>query len=155
MTDRPTRDQYSYFCPITTRWSDNDVYGHINNVAYYSFFDTAANSFLIHQGGLDIHSAQVIAIVVESKCHYHAPLAYPQPITAGVRVDKLGNRSVTWGIAIFSSSELDAKDSQAAAHGHFVHVFVDRATRKPIVIPTIIRDALLKLTVADTPLTAE
>jgi acyl-CoA thioester hydrolase len=140
------RDQYSYSCPITTRWSDNDVYGHINNVAYYSFFDTAANHFLIHEGGLDIHAAQVIAIVVESKCHYHAPLAYPQPITAGVRVDKLGNRSVTWGIAIF-----DHTDPAAAASGHFVHVFVDRVTRTPVAIPTPIRDALLKLTVADTP----
>jgi acyl-CoA thioester hydrolase len=116
---------------------DNDVYGHINNVAYYSFFDTAANRFLIERGGLDIHTADVIGLVVESHCNYHAPLAYPQPLRAGVRVDTLGNRAVTYGIAIFSDT-----DDVAAAHGHFVHVFVDRVARTAVPIPPPLRTAL-------------
>ena len=128
---------YPYVVPITTRWNDNDVYGHINNVAYYSFFDTAANHFLIHRGGLDIANAPVIGLVVESKCNYHAPLAYPQPLRAGVRVDKLGNRAVTYGIAIFTET-----DERAAANGHFVHVFVDRVTRAAVPIPPALRAAL-------------
>ena len=136
---RPNRAAYRYHAPITTRWSDNDIYGHVNNVAYYAFFDTAANNYLIEHG-LDIHNADVIGVVVESKCNYHAPLAYPQPLVAGVRVDKLGNRSVTYGIAIF-----DEKSDLAAAHGHFVHVFVDRKTRAPVAIPPALRTALEKL----------
>jgi len=138
--DRPTRADYRYHASITTRWHDNDIYGHINNVAYYSFFDTAANLYLIREGGLDIATSPVIGIVVESKCHYHAPLAYPQPLAAGVRVDKLGNRSVTYGIAIF-----DEQDTLAAAHGHFVHVFVDRETRTPVPIPPGLRAALERI----------
>lgn len=137
--DRPTRAHYPYQTAITTRWNDNDIYGHINNVAYYSYFDSAANKYLIAEGGLDIHAATIIGVVVESKCNYHAPLAYPQPLTAGVRVDKLGTRSVTYGIAIFADGDL------AAAHGHFVHVFVDRATRKPVEIPAPLRTALTKI----------
>ena len=139
MTERPVRDAYRYFAKLTTRWSDNDIYGHINNVTYYSYFDTAANLYLIEHG-LDIHAAGVIGVVVESKCNYHAPLAYPQPLVAGVRVDKLGNRAVTYGIAIF-----DETSQLAAAHGHFVHVFVDRVTRAPVAIPANLRDALAKL----------
>lgn len=141
--DRPTRTAYPYQTAITTRWNDNDIYGHINNVAYYAFFDTAANRFLIEEGGLDIHTASVIGVVVESKCQYHAPLAYPQPLTAGVRVDRLGNRAVTYGIAIFGADEL------AAAHGHFVHVFVDRATRTPVPIPAPLRAALARISAAE------
>lgn len=141
--DRPTRTAYPYQTAITTRWNDNDIYGHINNVAYYAFFDTAANRFLIEEGGLDIHAASVIGVVVESKCQYHAPLAYPQPLTAGVRVDRLGNRAVTYGIAIFGADEL------AAAHGHFVHVFVDRATRTPVPIPAPLRAALARISAAE------
>lgn len=139
-SDRPTIESYPYITPITTRWMDNDIYGHINNVAYYSFFDTAANRFLIERGGLDIANAQVIGLVVESKCMYHATLAYPAPLRAGVRVDKLGNRAVTYGIAIFSEH-----DARAAAHGHFVHVFVDRATRTPTPIPDGMRTALASI----------
>ena len=139
-TDRPTLASYPFVTPITTRWMDNDIYGHINNVAYYSFFDTAANQFLIERGGLDIVTAAVIGLVVESKCAYHAPLAYPQELRAGVRVDKLGNRAVTYGIAIFA-----AGDDRAAAHGHFVHVFVDRVTRTPVPIPAPLRSALESL----------
>ena len=137
--DRPLRTAYPYQTPITTRWNDNDIYGHVNNVAYYAFFDSAANRFLI-ENGLDIHAATVIGIVVESKCQYHAPLAYPQPLVAGVRVDKLGNRSVTYGIAIF-----EEHDERAAAHGYFVHVFVDRATRTPVAIPPDLRAALARI----------
>ncbi|RKI66986.1 acyl-CoA thioesterase [Corallococcus sp. AB049A] len=121
---------------------DNDVYGHINNVTYYSYFDTVANHYLIHEGGLDIHAGEVIGLVVESKCAYHAPLAYPDRLRAGLRVDRLGNRSVTYGIAIFKEGE-----EQAAAHGHFVHVFVDRKTRKAVAMPDRLREALAKLDV--------
>jgi acyl-CoA thioester hydrolase len=137
MSDRPTIDSYPFVTPITTRWNDNDIYGHINNVAFYSFFDSAANRFLIERGGLDIATGNVIGLVVESKCAYHAPLTYPEPVRAGVRVDHLGNRSVTYGIAIFSERE-----PIAAAHGYFVHVFVDRETRTPTPIPAGLRSAL-------------
>ncbi len=135
--ERPTLDAYPFIASITTRWMDNDIYGHVNNVAYYSFFDSAANQFLIERGGLDIAAGPVIGLVVESKCSYHAPLAYPQRLRAGVRVDTLGNRAVTYGIAIFS-----VEDERAAAHGHFVHVFVDRQTRTPTPITTELRAAL-------------
>jgi len=140
--ERPTIDAYPYVTSITTRWMDNDIYGHINNVAYYSFFDSAANRFLIERGSLDIAGGPVIGLVVESKCAYHAPLAYPQNLRAGVRVDHLGNRAVTYGIAIFADSE-----PRAAAHGHFVHVFVDRVTRAPTPIPAAVRAALAGITV--------
>jgi acyl-CoA thioester hydrolase len=139
-SERPTLASYPYVTPITTRWMDNDLYGHINNVAYYSFFDTAANRFLIERGGLDLAHATVIGLVVESKCQYHAALAYPEPVRAGVRVDRLGQRAVTYGIAIFGQA-----DDRAAAHGHFVHVFVDRATRTPVPIPDPLRAALASI----------
>ncbi len=135
--ERPTLAAYPYVTSITTRWMDNDIYGHINNVAYYSFFDSAANKFLIERGGLDIATSPIIGLVVESKCTYHAPLAYPQSLRAGVRVDRLGNRAVTYGIAIFAED-----DPLAAAHGHFVHVFVDRGSRTSTAIPDELRRAL-------------
>ena len=138
-SERPLLPAYPYVTPITTRWMDNDIYGHINNVAYYSFFDTAANRFLI-ENGLDIAHGSIIGLVVESKCHYHAALAYPQPLRAGVRVDKLGSRAVTYGIAIF-----DDTDERAAAHGYFVHVFVDRVSRQPTPIPDRLRSALASI----------
>ncbi len=102
MAETETAGNYRYFLPIGTRWMDNDVYGHINNVTYYSYFDTVANHYLITEGGLDIHAAPVIALVVESTCSYHAPLAYPDQLRAGLRVDRLSTRSVTYGIAIFN-----------------------------------------------------
>jgi acyl-CoA thioester hydrolase len=136
-SERPTIDAYPYRTTITTRWMDNDIYGHINNVAYYSFFDSAANQLLIERGQFDIANGAVIGLVVESKCAYHAPLAYPQILRAGVRVDRLGNRAVTYGIAIFG-----LHDDLAAAHGHMVHVFVDRATRTPTPIPPALHAAL-------------
>jgi acyl-CoA thioester hydrolase len=135
-----TRDRYKWHVPITTRWLDNDVYGHVNNVVYYSWFDTAANDYLIEKGGLDIARADVIGVVVESKCMYHTPISHPATVEAGLRVDKLGTTSVTYGIGIFSGEA-----ENAAAHGHFVHVFVDRTTMKPVPIPTRIRDALARL----------
>ncbi len=135
---RPSIAEYPFVTSITTRWSDNDVYGHINNVTYYSYFDSAANLYLIDHG-LDIVHGEVIGLVVESSCAYHKPLAYPTVLRAGVRVDKLGNRAVTYGIAIFD------EDHAAAAHGTFVHVFVDRQTRKAVPIPPTLRTALEKL----------
>jgi acyl-CoA thioester hydrolase len=141
--DRPARAAYPFHAAITTRWSDNDVYGHINNVTYYSYFDSAANLYLITAGGLDIARGPVIGLVVESRCQYHAPLAYPTPLTAGVRVDKLGHRAVTYGLAIFADG-----DDLAAAHGSFVHVFVDRHTRTPVAIPPPVRDALARIAAA-------
>lgn len=134
------RDQYLVFNRITTRWSDNDAYGHVNNVIYYSYFDTAANCYLIEQGGLDIENSPVIAYVVSSACEYQSAIAYPDNIEAGLRVDRLGNRSVQYGVAIFKKGE-----PIAAAHGHFVHVFVDRKTQKSVPIPKKIRTALEKI----------
>ena len=138
--ERPALTDYRFHTPLTTRWSDNDVYGHINNVTYYSYFDSAANLYLIQAGGLDIVHGAVIGLVVESHCQYHAPLSYPTPLVAGLRVDRLGNRAVTYGIAIFAEGE-----ERASAHGHFVHVFVDRTTRTPVAIPPALRDALARL----------
>ncbi|GFM17737.1 MULTISPECIES: acyl-CoA thioesterase [Mycobacteriaceae] len=137
MSADPVAGNYRYFLPITTRWMDNDVYGHVNNVTYYSYFDTVANHFLITEGGLDIHHSPVIALVVESQCSYRAPVAYPDRLRAGLRVDKLGNRSVTYGVAIFTDT-----DTEAVAHGQFVHVFVDRHSRRAVPIPQPIRTAL-------------
>jgi acyl-CoA thioester hydrolase len=140
VTERPTLDAYPFRAPITTRWSDNDIYGHVNNVTYYSYFDSAANLFLIREGGLDIATGGVIGLVVESHCQFHAPVTYPEELVAGVRVDKLGNRAVTYGLAIFAAgSEL------AAASGYVVHVFVDRQTRKAVPIPDGLRAALARI----------
>ncbi|MGB1140551.1 MAG: acyl-CoA thioesterase [Halioglobus sp.] len=140
MSKRPGRDEYKVFYPITTRWSDNDIYGHVNNVTYYSYFDSAANRYLIEEGGLDISDGSIVGFVVNSGCEYHAPITYPENIEAGVRVDKLGNSSVQYGIAIFREGE-----EEAAAHGHFVHVFVERAANKSVPIPGPLRTALERL----------
>ncbi len=134
------RDSYPYTVSITTRWLDNDAYGHVNNVVFYSYFDTAANSYLIAEGGLDIQKSPVIALVVASACHYHAPIAYPQAVTAGVRVDRLGQRSVTYGIGIFADDCLIS-----AADGTFTHVFVDRVARTSVAIPDVMRSALARI----------
>ena len=139
MTDKKieTRDNYYKFNSITTRWSDNDVYGHVNNVVYYSYFDTAANNYLINEGGLNIETSPVIGFVVNSGCNYNSAIAYPDNIESGLRVDRLGNSSVQYGVAIFKKGE-----DHAAADGHFVHVFVDRETNKPVAIPDKMRAAL-------------
>jgi acyl-CoA thioester hydrolase len=136
----PNRADYKVFYAMTTRWSDNDIYGHVNNVVYYSYFDTAANRYLIEEGGLDISDGSIVGYVVNSGCEYHAPITYPESVEAGVRVDRLGNSSVQYGIAIFKAGEQDA-----AAHGHFVHVFVERAKNKSVPIPQALRLALEKL----------
>jgi len=138
----PTRADYKIFYPISTRWSDNDIYGHVNNVTYYSYFDTAANRYLIEEGGLDITVGTIVGFVVNSGCEYHAPITYPESVEAGVRVDRLGNSSVQYGIAIFKEGE-----DQAAAHGHFVHVFVERAENRSVPIPGNLRVALERLKV--------
>lgn len=135
-----TRELYKTFNAITTRWSDNDRYGHVNNVTYYSYFDTAANCYLIEEGGLDIDKGPVIGYVVSSACEYKSAVAYPDKIEAGLRVDRLGNSSVQYGVAIFKEGE-----DVAAAHGYFVHVFVDRQTQKPVAIPERLRSALEKI----------
>lgn len=138
----PQRDDYRVFYPIPTRWADNDIYGHVNNVTYYAYFDSAANRYLIEEGGLDISGGAIVAYVVNSGCAYHAPVAFPEQLEAGLRVDKLGNSSVQYGLAIFRLGE-----AQAVAHGHFVHVFVDRAEDRAVPVPDAIRVALEKIRV--------
>ena len=137
----PTRADYKVFYPITTRWSDNDIYGHVNNVIYYSYFDTAANRYLIEEGGLDITDASIVGYVVNSGCEYHSPITYPEQLS-GVRVDRLGNSSVQYGIAIFKQG-----GAGSCAHGHFVHVFVERAENKAVPIPGNLRAALERVLV--------
>jgi len=137
-----TRDRYPHFLSIQTRWSDNDIYGHVNNVTYYSYFDTVVNCFLIDQGGLDIQTGGVIGMAVETMCKFNKPLAYPEVLEAGLRVGRLGNSSVRYEIGIFQEGA-----ANAAAMGHFVHVFVDRATSKSAPIPDAIRSALERIKV--------
>ena len=131
---------YPHVLEIPTRWMDNDVYGHVNNVVYYSYFDTVINAFLISEGGLDIHAGPVIGLCVESHCAYAAALAFPETVRAGLRVGKLGTSSVRYEIGLFGSGSEDP-----AAEGWFVHVFVDRVTRRPAGIPEGIRTALSRL----------
>ena len=122
---------------IGTRWADNDVYGHVNNVVYYSWFDTAVNGWLIESGVLDIHQGEVIGLVVHTECHYFAPLAFPQPVVAGIRVAHLGNSSVRYRVGLFAKDE-----PLAAACGTFTHVYVSRAERRPIPLPQPLRRLL-------------
>lgn len=133
----PQRADYCHFQPITTRWHDNDIYGHVNNVTYYSFFDSTVNTYLIEQGGLDIHDGTVVGFVVSSSCDYFASIAYPDLIEVGLRVGKLGNSSVQYELAVFKAGE-----QEACAAGRFVHVFVDRASNRPVAIPEGLRQAL-------------
>ena len=135
-----SRSDYGVFYPITTRWSDNDIYGHINNVVYYAYFDSVVNRYLIEEGGLDIEQGEIVGFVVNSGCDYLAPIAYPEPIEGGVRVEKLGNSSVRYGVGIFRPGE-DAP----VAYGHFVHVFVNRASNQSVPIPERLREALQRL----------
>lgn len=133
----PTRDLYPAFRRITTRWMDNDAYRHVNNVVYYSFFDTAVNQMLIEAGVLDIASSPAIGLVVETGCRYFAPVAFPDTIDAGVRVTQLGRSSVRYEVGLFRNDE-----ARAAAAGHFVHVYVDRETNRPTPIPDATRGFL-------------
>lgn len=135
-----TRSAYPHLLEIQTRWADNDLYGHVNNVVYYSYFDTVVNRFLIDEGGLDIQSGPVIGVAVETMCRFHRSVAYPERLEAGLRVVKLGNSSVRYEIGIFGEGE-----ERVAAQGHFVHVFVDRASNKPHPIPDGIRAALARI----------
>lgn len=134
------RSDYLHFVDLTTRWADNDIYGHVNNVMYYSYFDTTANTYLIEHGGLDIHQGDVIGLVVDSGCSYFAPLAFPNRLQGGLRIAHIGSSSVRYEIAIFKTGE-----DHAAAQGHFVHVFVDRDSRKPVAIPDHMRTALNRI----------
>jgi acyl-CoA thioester hydrolase len=124
------RGDYQHFSVITTRWADNDAYGHVNNVTYYSWFDTAVNRYLIETGALDVQHGTVIGLVVESHCNYFAPLAFPQTVEVGIRVARLGDTSVRYEIGLFASGA-----SLSAACGHFVHVYVDRKTQRPTPLP--------------------
>ncbi len=138
------RSDYKHFHDVTTRWMDNDAYGHVNNVVYYSWFDTVVNQFLIRKGVLDIEHSQVIGLVIETQCNYFASVAFPQRITAGLRVAKLGNSSVRYEVAIFREDE-----ERASAQGHFVHVYVDRDSRKPSTIPDAMRQLLQTIQVRE------
>ena len=131
------RDAYRHFQAIPTRWKDNDVYGHVNNVVYYSYFDTVVNQYLIQQKALDIENSQVVGLVVETGCQYFAPIAFPDLVTAGLRVAKIGNSSVRYEIGIFRNAEQDG-----SAQGFFVHVYVDRITRRPAELPAAVRAAV-------------
>jgi acyl-CoA thioester hydrolase len=133
-----TRSDYAWFLPIQTRWADNDVYGHVNNVVYYAYFDTVINQWLIAEGGLDIHAGSVIGLCVESHCAFVAPSAYPDALDAGLRVAHLGRSSVRYELGVF-------RGETVCAHGWFVHVFVDRATRRPAPLPDPLRAALSRL----------
>ncbi len=134
---RLPRDAYRHFTDITTRWMDNDVYGHVNNVVYYSWFDTAVNGYLIERGVLDIAAGATIGLVVETGCNYFASISFPDKVSAGIRVAHLGQSSVRYEVGLFAKGE-----GLAAAQGHFVHVYVDRETRRPAALPAELRQAL-------------
>ncbi|WP_457419851.1 acyl-CoA thioesterase [Roseateles sp. P5_E7] len=136
------RNAYPRFVPLTTRWMDNDVYGHLNNVVYYSLFDTAVNRLLIEAGALDIHGGDVIGLVVETHCNFFESLAFPQSIEAGVRVAQQGRSSVRYEIGLFAEGS-----DLCAARGHFVHVYVDSDSRRPVAeLPAAYLSALKALT---------
>ncbi len=143
MSERPeritpdNRATYGHFQMITTRWMDNDVYQHVNNVVYYSYFDTVVNQYLIEKGALDIANGTVVGLVVETQCRYFSPIAFPSKVHAGLRVAHLGRSSVRYEVGLFRDDE-----TLAAAQGHFVHVYVDRATNKPQALPAPLRAAL-------------
>jgi acyl-CoA thioester hydrolase len=134
------RAGYREFRLIPTRWLDNDAYGHVNNVVYYGWFDTAVNALLVEWGLLDIQHGATIGLVVETGCRYHRPVAFPEVVEAGVRIARLGSSSVRWEVGIFTAGEVSA-----AAQGYFVHVYVDRASRRPLSLPETWRSQLLPL----------
>ena len=145
-TKVPTRAQFPHFLPIETRWMDNDVYGHVNNVVYYAYFDTVINRYLIEEGGLDIAGGDTIGLCVESHCAYLRPISFPDVVDAGLRVAHLGRTSARYEIGIFGRGS-----DEPSAHGWFVHVFVDRVTRRPAPLPASIRAALEPLTSRSEP----
>ena len=134
------RSDYKHLLTIETRWMDNDVYGHVNNVVYYSFFDTAVNRYLIDEGVLDIGAGETIGFVVETSCTYEKPISFPDRVTAGIRAARIGTSSVRYEIGIFRND-----DDESSAHGHFVHVYVDRAEKRPRPIPEPMRAALERI----------
>ena len=140
--ERTKRSDYRRFQAISTRWMDNDVYGHVNNVVYYSWFDTAVNRLLVVAGQIDIHKGSVIGLVAETGCRYFAPTAFPDQIEAGVRVAHVGSSSVRYEIGLFRNAE-----DEAAAVGYFVHVYVDRETKKPVPLTDAMRGFLESLKV--------
>ena len=125
------RDGYPAWREIGTRWADNDAYGHVNNIVYYGWFDTAVNAWLIEQGLLDIAAGDPIGLVVETGCRYARPLAFPQPVEIGLRIESIGKSSVRYGLGVFAKNE-----DEASAEGHFVHVYVGRESRRPVELPT-------------------
>lgn len=127
----PQRSDFPVLVPIATRWMDNDIYGHVNNAAYYSFFDTAVNGHLIAQGALDIHNGDVIGLVVETQCTYFSAVAFPDILHVGIRTERIGTSSIVYGVALFAGDR-----EKASAAGRFVHVYTDRTTRRPVDIPT-------------------
>ncbi len=134
------RSSYLHFTPLHTRWMDNDVYGHVNNDTYYSYFDTAVNAYLISEGALDIERSTVIGLVVETGCQYFASVAFPDELEVGLRVARIGRSSVRYEIGIFKKG-----DTHTRAAGHFVHVYVDRDTRRPVDLPPVLRAALERI----------
>ena len=139
-TDKPQpcgRDAYRAFRTIGTRWMDNDAYGHVNNVVYYSWFDTVVNAHLIEHGALDIHRGEVIGLVIETHCNYFSSIAFPQSVEAGLRVAHVGRSSVRYEVGLFAQGE-----PLTAARGHFVHVYVDRGTRRPAALPDKLKSVL-------------
>ena len=136
----PRRSVYRHFHAIATRWMDNDAYGHVNNVVYYSYFDTVVNEYLIREGVLDIEHGAVIGLVVETQCRYFSELSFPQTVHAGLRVARLGPSSVRYEIGIFADEQ-----EEACAQGHFIHVYVDRETRRPTALPAPLRAALERI----------
>ncbi|MFT7210544.1 MAG: acyl-CoA thioester hydrolase, partial [Granulosicoccus sp.] len=138
------RGHYAYFKSISTRWIDNDVYGHVNNAVYYTYFDTVCNSFLIERGGLNIATSPIVGFIVASNCQYLSPIKFPSTINAGMRVNRIGTRSVEYGVGIFCDA-----NAIASAHGTFTHVFVDRATGQSTGIPSNIHAALSELSIDD------
>lgn len=126
----PSREDYVEFYGITTRWMDNDVFGHVNNVVYYSYYDTVINRFIAEQGKVSLLNGDIAAFIVQSQCFYHSPVAYPEALTGAFKVNRVGNSSVEYGVAVFKENE-----QMAAAHGSMTHVFVDKQTGKPTAIP--------------------
>lgn len=137
-----TRDRYRHFYRLPTRWMDNDVFGHVNNVTYYSYIDTVVNRYLIDEGGFDFANDPVIGLAVESQCRFRRSLTYPEDLDVGLRVGHLGTSSVRYEVGIFRCD-----DDRAAAHGHFVHVFVDRVSNRPTPVPSGLRQALARILV--------
>ena len=140
---RQTRDDYRHFQTITTRWMDNDVYGHVNNVVYYSYFDTVVNAYLIEREVLDPQHSDTIGLVIETQCNYFASLSFPDPVVAGLRVARLGNTSVRYEVGLFAQGQ-----ELSAACGHFVHVYVGRGDRRPRPLPQRLRQVLEPLCLA-------